>query len=201
MNNIINGNLSLLWPALLNNDAGQNQRIAANTATVDPNAAVMNQQITAAIESFMAQLLSTLADYLAANSGQGSLPGTGTGAASGSPSGARHPASKGGSTGKAQLGGFIWKPKSDSNGNLVILLPPELSAQESQVSVVSPEGKTLASGKMGGIGNGNRRHFRFDRPGSSFPDGSTVVVKLADGTVKTVKIANTAERKEVKHLS
>lgn len=94
-------------------------------------------------------------------------------------------------------GGFLWKPVSDKNGDLVVLLPKKVTGKVDEVRVLSPDGKkTLATGKYSGIGNGNREHFRFSQPGSSYPDGSIVLIQLTDGTTRHVKIKETSKRVE-----
>ena len=92
--------------------------------------------------------------------------------------------------------GFLWKPESDSDGNLVILLPSNLVGKASGVRVLSPEGNVLAQGRYGGIANGFRQHFRFDRPGSAFPNNSIVEIQMANSENLRFKIANTSLRVE-----
>lgn len=78
--------------------------------------------------------------------------------------------------------GFLWKPVSEKNGNLVVLLPPELTGRAAGVTVHSPDGNSvLARGSYSGIGNGAREHYRFGKPGGSFPDGAVVTISLAGG--------------------
>jgi hypothetical protein len=90
---------------------------------------------------------------------------------------------------------FLWKPHSDKNGNLVILLPSSLSGNISGVRVLSPNGKSvLAVGKNAGSGNGDRMHFRFNRSGDSFPSGAVVEITLKNGTLKQQVIKNTGAR-------
>jgi hypothetical protein len=94
-------------------------------------------------------------------------------------------------------GGFLWKPVSDKNGDLVVLLPKKLTGKVHEVRVLSPDGKTtLSTGKYSGVGNGNREHFRFSEPGSSYPDGSIVLIQLNDGTTRHIKIKETSKRVE-----
>lgn len=96
-----------------------------------------------------------------------------------------------------KTGGFLWKPTSDKNGDLVILLPKKLTGKVQEVRVLSPDGKkSLAKGKYSGVGNGDREHFRFSKPGSGYPDGSIVYIKLEDGTTRHVKISDTSRRIE-----
>lgn len=95
----------------------------------------------------------------------------------------------------AKSGGFLWKPTSDKNGDLVILLPKKLTGRVEEVRVLSPDGKkSLGKGKYSGVGNGDREHFRFSKPGSAYPDGSIVYIKLEDGTTRHVKISDTSRR-------
>lgn len=92
--------------------------------------------------------------------------------------------------------GFLWKPISDSDGKLAVLLPPSLTGKVSGVRVLSPAGEVLANGRHGGIGNGDREHFRFDRPGGAFPSGAIVEVTLKTGEVKRIEIAEPSSRGE-----
>jgi hypothetical protein len=94
-------------------------------------------------------------------------------------------------------GGFLWKPVSDKNGDLVVLLPKKLTGKIDEVRVLSADGKrTLETGRYSGVGNGNREHFRFSQPGTSYPDGSIVLIQLNDGTTRHMKIKETSKRVE-----
>ena len=94
-------------------------------------------------------------------------------------------------------GGFLWKPTSDKNGDLVVLLPKKLTGKVEEVRVLSADGKkTLGKGKYSGVGNGDREHFRFTKPGSAYPDGSIVYIKLEDGTTRHLRINDTSRRIE-----
>lgn len=57
--------------------------------------------------------------------------------------------------------GFLWKPISDSTGKLAVLYPENLG-----------RGCTVAgeSGRDGGVGNGDRWHARFSKPGAAYGD-------------------------------
>lgn len=90
---------------------------------------------------------------------------------------------------------FVWKPQSEKDGNLVVLLPAELLGMVSELTVVGPDGETvIATGKPSGIANGGREHFRFDRSGGSFPAGSTVKATLRDGKSVEYNIPNPGSR-------
>lgn len=92
--------------------------------------------------------------------------------------------------------GFLWKPVSDSDGNLAILLPPNMTGKVNGVNVLSPEGQVLESGRASGVGNGGREHFRFKRPGGSFPPGCQVQILFKDGSQQTIPIENPGVRNE-----
>ncbi|MFN8614155.1 MAG: hypothetical protein U0931_41880 [Vulcanimicrobiota bacterium] len=91
--------------------------------------------------------------------------------------------------------GFLWKPVSDSDGKLAILLPPQFNGKVSGVTVNSPDGQT-ATGRSSGVGNGDRQHFRFNQPGSAFAPGTVVSISLRDGRNEQIPIQNPAMRNE-----
>lgn len=93
--------------------------------------------------------------------------------------------------------GFLWKPVSDKNGKLAILLPKQYTGTIKRVRILNAQGtKVLATGKFSGVGNGNREHFRFTKPGDGFPDGAIVLIEMENGTSRHVKIKDTAKRTE-----
>jgi hypothetical protein len=97
--------------------------------------------------------------------------------------------------------GFLWKPESDSTGNLVVLLPSNLRGQVASLeihrSLPATSESLIERGSFAGDNhNGNRPHFRFRQPGSQYSDGSYVVVRMSDGTVSTQQIDNTGSRFE-----
>lgn len=92
-------------------------------------------------------------------------------------------------------GGFLWKPISDSDRRLAVLLPENVSGKVRTVRILSPDGESLlATGRFTGIGNGDREHYRFSKPGSSFPNGAIVEVLMQDGSTRRVLIEKTALR-------
>jgi hypothetical protein len=98
----------------------------------------------------------------------------------------------------AKNGEFLWKPVSEKDGKLAIVLPGNLTGKVKTVKIVDANGKVLAKGDYSGTGNplknGDREHYRFGREGKAFPDGSFVQITLNNGNVKMVKIKNTSER-------
>jgi len=97
----------------------------------------------------------------------------------------------------SKTGGFLWKPVSDKNGDLAILIPKQLTGKVKEVRIINPDGtKSMAKGKYSGVGNGNREHYRFTKPGGGYPDRAIVLIKLEDGTARHVRISDTSRRIE-----
>jgi hypothetical protein len=105
----------------------------------------------------------------------------------------------GGSQNMDGPGGFVWKPESDSDGNLVVLLPTELRGHIGKVEIHSSlpptEATKLGEGKFSGDeDNGARPHFRFSKPGKEYGDNIHVVAYKNDGTTATWAINNGGQR-------
>ena len=96
---------------------------------------------------------------------------------------------------------FMWKPVSDKDGNLAILLPAKLTGNVESVEVYDPKGELVETGKPSGVGNGGREHYRFSQPGGDFPDRSKVVIHMNDGTTQTATISHTDEKTTRKILT
>lgn len=88
--------------------------------------------------------------------------------------------------------GFLWKPISETTGKLVILFPSALTGKIDSVKLVF--GSSEEFGRSGGVGNGNREHFRFQNPGPSYPDNTKVVAILKAGCVISYTIPDTSVR-------
>lgn len=83
---------------------------------------------------------------------------------------------------------LLWKPVSESNGNLVVLLPAKFNNLIDGPVTVNGE-----SGKFTSVANGNRSHWRFSKPGAAY--GSNVQVKwTATGKTYTVTVPNGSAR-------
>jgi hypothetical protein len=94
-----------------------------------------------------------------------------------------------------KTGQFLWKPVSDKDGKLAVLLPSHMTGKVKDVTIYSPDGKTvIEKGKDAGVGNGDREHFRFSKPGGKYPDGAIVLVTLDDGTKRQMTIKKTEDR-------
>lgn len=73
---------------------------------------------------------------------------------------------------------FLWKPVSESNGKLVVLIPANLSGSPVGTVIVNDN----ESGKYSGNHNGNRDHFRFSKPGSAYGNAVTVTLNKSGKT-------------------
>lgn len=96
--------------------------------------------------------------------------------------------------------GFLWKPIADSPPNgLVILTPSSWNSDINSVQVVgSEDSRILATGKYSGVGNGDREHYRFEKAGNNFPDGSLVRILFKNGQERLIAISDTSARFEGK---
>lgn len=95
--------------------------------------------------------------------------------------------------------GFLWKPVSERDGRLVVLFPPGLSGRIESAALYSalpPSAENvLERGRFTGDDhNGGRAHFRFTKPGGSYPDGVYVVAHLKDGSVVEFRVGETSRR-------
>jgi hypothetical protein len=99
-------------------------------------------------------------------------------------------------TGGGSDAGFLFKPVSESNKKLVVLLPSALGGMVQGLSLIGPNGEVLETGKYSGNGNGGRDHFRFSKPGGSYPDGVVVQATLNSGELVRYVIPDTSKRTE-----
>ena len=97
------------------------------------------------------------------------------------------------STSSGSSGGFVWKPVSDSNGNLVVLLPSSYAGKVRSCDVVKG-GSVVERGNFVGNTNGNRPTFRFGQPGAGYGTNLTVVARMSDGSTRTWSIPNGGQR-------
>lgn len=95
-------------------------------------------------------------------------------------------------------GGFVWKPVSESDGKLVIVLPKELKGSIDRVEIHSSlppsEATKLDGGRFTGNNNGERPHFRFSKPGAEYGDNVHVVGFKNDGSTVTWDIGDGGQR-------
>ena len=90
--------------------------------------------------------------------------------------------------------GFLFKPRSDSDGKAVVLMPARLTGKIDHVVLKSPDGQVIEKGRFSGVANGDRAHFRFSKPGGAYPPGTIVEVRLDDGSTRQWKLTNPAQR-------
>lgn len=102
-------------------------------------------------------------------------------------------AASSGPTGSGSLSGFVWKPISEGDGRLVVLLPSSYVGRVSGVTV-RRGGAVLESGRFSGNTNGNRPTYRFSKPGAGYGTGLTVVATLRTGGSVTWNIPNGGSR-------
>ena len=67
---------------------------------------------------------------------------------------------------------IVWKPISEGDHNLVILLPTSYGSPE--VFILDGEGNYVEQGRYVGLTNGGRATYRFSRPGHGYSDTSYV---------------------------
>ncbi len=96
-------------------------------------------------------------------------------------------------------GGFLWKPVSESDGKLVVLLPSQLTGNIRAAGIYSSlpasEETLIESGRFAGDHkNGGRAHFRFSQSGASYPNGSLVVAHLNNGNTIHFQIGDSSRR-------
>ncbi|MFT5125188.1 MAG: hypothetical protein ACI9QL_003635 [Candidatus Omnitrophota bacterium] len=91
-------------------------------------------------------------------------------------------------------GGFLWKPKSESNGKLVVLLPGSLRGKVSGASISGSFGSENGS-FAGDTHNGRRPHYRFSKSGGSYGSNIRVTARTSSGT-KSWTVPNGGSRNE-----
>lgn len=106
------------------------------------------------------------------------------------------------STTRGSLGeGFLWKPESSKDdkdgGKLVVLLPEKFTGDVRSVELRSPDNKRrLEKGDFSGVANGDREHWRFDKPGKEYPKNTILRVVFEDGSSRTITIKRPGARLE-----
>lgn len=90
--------------------------------------------------------------------------------------------------------GFLWKPTSESTGNLVVLLPPSTRGRTQGVATLSGSFGTESARMRHEHHNGGRPHFYFSRPGSAYGTNITVQALLTDGSIFSTVVPNGSQR-------
>src|SRR5690606_3680161 len=105
------------------------------------------------------------------------------------------PASSGNSSsGPVSQSGFLWKPHSESTGNLAVLLPPTTRGRTTGVATISGSFGTESASLRGESHNGGRPHFYFSKHGSAYGSNITVMAPLTDGSVFSIVVPNGSQR-------
>ncbi len=94
---------------------------------------------------------------------------------------------------------FLWKPVSENDGNLVVLLPCDYRGSVLSCGIFADASGTSlieAGSFTTDDKNGNRVHYRFDNPGAAYGTGIYVVAFLSDGSTLSWAIADGANRTE-----
>jgi hypothetical protein len=79
-------------------------------------------------------------------------------------------------------GGFVWKPRSESDGRLVVLLPPQYRGNVKSAHIANENGGVIELGRFDGDNhNANRPHYRFGQHGASYGNNIYVVADLERG--------------------
>jgi hypothetical protein len=96
-------------------------------------------------------------------------------------------------------GEFLWKPRSERDGKLVVLLPSShtgtvLSAAIHSELPPSEEHLIEKGAFTGDTHNNGRAHFRFSKSGDRYPNGIYLVATLSNGKQLAFPIKNSGER-------
>jgi hypothetical protein len=102
-------------------------------------------------------------------------------------------------TARDGLGGFLWKPVSESNGRLVVLFPVDISptVQGAEVHNRFPPSKNslIEAGAFAHrSANGGRAHFRFPKSGGAYGGNVYAVAVMPGGKYIGFLIENGAAR-------
>lgn len=102
-----------------------------------------------------------------------------------------------GQSATASIGdGFLFKPISEGDGNLVVLLPSSMSGDISELTIRDSSGQILDQGRDLGDYDDGRPLFRFSSPGGSYPDNITVTALLSNGGEYSYEVASPSQRYE-----
>lgn len=77
--------------------------------------------------------------------------------------------------------GLIWKPASNSNGDVVIILNSSLENKIDSITLYDKNGSKIEETNVDRLDDDNRSIIFFDKPGSAYPDNMTIQVALSDG--------------------
>lgn len=90
--------------------------------------------------------------------------------------------------------GILWKPVSEGDGNLVVLLFSSFG--DPAVFVIDTKGNAIERGRHVGRTNGNRATYRFRRPGHHFGSPAVLQIGQGAGVARFFCVPNTGARWE-----
>ncbi len=98
-------------------------------------------------------------------------------------------------------GGFLWKPVSEADGNLAVLLPSDFTGNIDRVELHEPgeisETSLIDAGRYAGVrAEDGRAIFRFEQPGGAYPGGTQVVAYFDSGESAVWEIQDTGARND-----
>jgi hypothetical protein len=101
-------------------------------------------------------------------------------------------ARRGGGVGFDGAGGFLFKPFSDIDGNMLVLAPKELNGWIDRVEIKDRSGRILDTARSRGVGYSGREYIRFNKSGSEYPREITVDIVLNSGGVRSYYIPDSS---------
>lgn len=99
---------------------------------------------------------------------------------------------RGGSGNFDGAGGFLFKPFSDVDGNMLILAPKELNGWIDRVEIKDRNGRLLDTAQTSGVGHSGREYIKFRKSGSEYPEQITVDIVLNSGGVRSYYIPDSS---------
>ena len=92
--------------------------------------------------------------------------------------------------------GFLFKPITNNQGKLAVLLGQEWTGNVLSVILKDQNDNVIEEGQLmaDGIVETGREKYNFSKPGGSYQDNIKVEVTLSDGTVKTYEISDPSKR-------
>lgn len=90
--------------------------------------------------------------------------------------------------------GFVFKPVSERDGHLAVLLPSSMAGDAREINLLDKNGHVLEHGDSYGTYEDGRPLFRFARPGSGYPDALHLQIVLNSGDTEEYFIPDPSRR-------
>jgi hypothetical protein len=91
-------------------------------------------------------------------------------------------------------GGYVYRPESRKDGNLVVVMNEEFQDKIKKVVIRDAAGNEIESGSFDGVGHRGRSRFRFSKRGEEYGEDITVEFRMKGGEgSKKLKIKNSGE--------